>query len=103
MQKETIRKKYRSFIDEIANDLLGKNQGYVKILKIGKRIFPYSIPPQIEIVLLDPEDQTVIYRRASDPDSFSKKKGEWMTGTPFDVVCSAIGWAEEMKGTKSVA
>ena len=97
MQKEMIKKKYRSFIEEIERDLHGKKQGYVKIIEIGGNIFPYSIPPHLEIILLDPDDQTIVYRRATDPDSFKRKKGQWITGKPFDAVCSVIDWTAEMK------
>ncbi|MBU0729321.1 MAG: hypothetical protein KKE17_06600 [Proteobacteria bacterium] len=100
MQKEIIKQKYRSFLKEIETDLQGKAQGYMKTLKIGKKIFPFCISPQIEVILLDPEDQTIIYRRTSDPDALIRKKGEWIVGKPLDVVCNAINWAELMKRQK---
>ncbi len=100
MQKEKVKQNYQSFIKELEDDFRDKEAGYVKTIKIGRKIFPYSIPPQLEIVLLDPEDQSIVFRRASDPESLEKKKGKWNLGSPLDAVCCAIDWAELMKEKK---
>jgi len=97
MAGESIEQSHRDFINELENDLHGKKQGYVKILKIGKKIFNYSIPPQLEIVLLDPEDLTICFRPASDPDAIDKKKGTWQVGKVLDAVKYVIDWADGMK------
>ena len=92
-----IRRHYCNFIDELENELRGKKQGYVKVLKIGKKIFNYSIPPQLEIVLLDPEDMTICFRPASDPDAIDKRKGTWQVGMILDAVKYVVDWADAMK------
>ncbi len=83
-------------VDEIIDDLLGREQGYVKTIKVGKNIFPYCIPPQVEVVLLDPVEQTVVFRPATDPESLAPKKGNWTVGKPVDVVSCIMGWSETM-------
>ena len=97
MERDDITRQHPGFIKELQNEFIGKKQGYVKIIKIGRKIFPYSILPQIEVVLLDPEEQIVGFRLASDPDSRDRKKGPWAIGDPIDVVKATIDWADRMK------
>ena len=85
-----------SLVEELRNELHGKQQGYVKTIKVGRKLFPYCIPPQIEVVLLDPEQLTVVFRSATDPDSKAPKKSRWRIGSPDDVADCAIGWRESI-------
>ena len=101
MEKEDITRNYPEFIEELQKELTGKKQGYVKIIKVGPKIFPHSIPPQIEVVLLDPEELIVCFRLASDPVSIDRKKGTWFIGGPLDVVKATIDWANRMKEIKA--
>jgi hypothetical protein len=100
MQKRSIPKHHQAFVDEVENEFQGKEQGYVKSIKVGSKLFPYSLPPQLEIVLLDPEDQTIVYRPASNPDSKDRKKGDWEVGKPIDAVKYVLDWADKMKQLK---
>jgi len=100
MLNEEIKKQYPNFIQELENDLHHKQQGYVKTIKIGEKIFPFCIPPQLEIILLDPEDKTIIFRPTSDPDSEQRKKGDWVIGKPLDAVIFTVEWSNRMKNMK---
>ena len=95
--REELQKRYGGFIAEISNDLQGKKQGYVKSIPVGSRIFPGAIPPQLQIMLLDPEQQIIRFRRICDPDSRQDKWGEWQVGQPIDAVACVIDWASDMK------
>jgi len=100
VEKDDVVRKYPEFVEELRNEFNGKKQGYVKIIKVGPKIFPYSIPPQIEVVLLDPEEQIVCFRLATDRDSPDRKKAKWAIGEPLDVVKATIDWANRMKRIK---
>jgi len=94
---QEIQKNYSAFIEEVNHSLQGKRRGYLKFFPVGQRIFPFSIPPRIEIILLGPDDLTIKFRRASDPSSPERKRGEWQVGKPVDAVACAISWANTMK------
>ena len=97
MKIQEVQTNYAAFIEEITKELQGKKHGYLKSFPVGKRIFPFAIPPRLEIQLLIPEDQTIKFRRISDPFSPERKKGEWQMGKPVDAVACVIDWANTMK------
>jgi hypothetical protein len=99
MEKEYILAHHQSFLAEVENYFHGKKQGYGKIVTIGPKLFPYTIPPQLEMVLLDPEDQTLAFRVVTAPEAMSRKKGEWVIGKPLDAVACVLMWAGKMKKT----
>ena len=101
MEKDDVIRNYPEFIEELRNEFTGKKQGYVKIIKVGPKIFPYSVSPQIEVVLLDPEEQILCFRLATDPDFPDRKKAKWAIGDPLDVVKTTIDWANRMKEIKN--
>lgn len=94
---QEITAKHGTFIQEIRSDLRGQLAGFRKSLPVGKRIFPFAIPPRLEIQLLNPEDLTIKFRRITDSLSPEKKRGAWQTGKPADAVAFVIDWAETMK------
>lgn len=94
---QEVETTHAAFVEEISNELRGKKRGYLKSLPVGAKIFPFAIPPRLEIQLLIPEDQTIQFRRISDPLSPAKKRGEWQIGKPADAVACIIDWAETMK------
>jgi len=101
--RNDIEKRYRSFIEELQNDFRNQQQGHVKRIPMGQKIFPSCIPPQLEMVLLDPDDMTIGYRPTSDPGSPNRKKGQWKIGTPADAVRYVIGWTDNMKEVRRKA
>jgi hypothetical protein len=101
MHKESVKQKYQLFIKELENEFYGKEQGYVKVIEVGPKLFPYCLTPQLEVVLLDPEINTIVYRPVSNPLSIERKKGEWRLGKPIDAVVYVIEWAEKMKKLQS--
>lgn len=81
---------------ELENALIGKKQGDVITLPVGADLFPDQLPPQIEIVLLDPEENFIAYRRKSHPEGPTKRKGTWMIGNPEAVAGVALRWVGSM-------
>ena len=96
-QIQEIQAKYNAFIQEIKTELQDKQAGYRQSFPVGGKIFPFAIPPRIEILLLNPRDLTIKFRRVSDPVSPDRKKGEWQVGKPVNAVACIIDWANTMK------
>jgi hypothetical protein len=101
MKKERVTQQYQSFIKELENEFYGKEQGHVKIIDVGSKLFPYCLTPQLEVILLDPEINSIAYRPVSSPQAIERKKGEWKLGKPIDAVSYVIDWAEKMKRLQS--
>lgn len=97
VQEESIKKNYSSFVSELENAFSDQDQGYVKKVLVGPKLFPYSLPPQLEMLLLDEEDHTIVFRPTSNPHSLERKKGEWMVGKPIDAVKYVLEWAHKMR------
>ena len=97
MIKADVQKKHAAFIQELTRNLQGKRRGFRDLIPVGNKIFPYAIPPRLEIQLLSPDDLTIKFRRISDPNSPGKKKGDWHIGKPLDAVADIIDWADTMK------
>lgn len=96
MVEKIVGRDPQAMLGRLQEDLKGKEQGYLYILKVGEGIFQYSLLPQVEIVLLDPEENTIAYRCASDADARARKKGAWQVGKPFDAVEVATEWTDLM-------
>lgn len=97
MQIQEVQSKYNAFIQEIKTELQNKQAGYRKSLPVGEKIFPFAIPPRVEILLLNPRDLTIKFRRVSDPVSPDRKKGKWQVGKPVNAVACIIDWTNTMK------
>jgi len=97
VQIQEVQLKYNAFIQEIKTELQNKQAGYRKSLPVGEKIFPFAIPPRVEILLLNPRDLTIQFRRVSDPASPERKKGKWQVGKPVNAVACIIEWANTMK------
>lgn len=96
MVEKVARRDPQTMLWQLQEELKGKEQGYIHILKVGEGIFQYSLLPQVEIVLLDPEENTIAYRCASDTDARARKKGIWQVGKPFDAVEVVTEWTDLM-------
>ena len=83
-------------LDQLKDEILGKPQGYVTNLALTEKPLSDGITPEAEIILLDPEDLTLAFRRVSDPVS-GEDKGEWMVGNMDDLFEEMLNWTEELE------
>ena len=83
-------------LDQLKDEFLGKPQGYVTNLALTEKPVGEGIMPEAEIVLLDPEDFTLAYRRISDPIS-GEEKSEWFVGSMDDLFEEMLNWTEELE------
>lgn len=97
---EIIKKNVDQLTSELEKALIGRKQGDVITLPIGKNLFPMRFTPQIEIVLLDTEEFVIAYRGRSHPNSPHDRKGAWMIGKPAAVAGEALQWVEKMIAQK---
>ncbi len=98
---EQIRSKYNETLLKLKNEIMDKPQGYTTRLRISGRLFPEMDPPYVEIVLLDPEDETIAYRRTSDPLR-GERKGNWSLGDPIAAIEDAYSWRIEMENEETL-
>ena len=83
-------------LDQLKDEILGKPQGYVTNLALTEKPLSDGITPEAEIILLDPEDLTLAFRRMSDPVS-GEDKGEWLVGNLDDLFEEMLNWTEELE------
>jgi hypothetical protein len=83
-------------LDQLKDEILGKPPGYVTNLALTDKPLSDGITPEAEIILLDPEDLTLAYRRLDDPVS-GDEKGEWMLGNLDDLFEEMLNWKEELE------
>ena len=90
---ERLKKLTRQeIIEELETYLLGKKHGHVTIFKL-----PNTTHPAIEIVLLDPHCQMVVYRNVSGSNISARKAAKWIIGKPED----AVNFAKEFAAVKN--
>jgi hypothetical protein len=82
-------------LDQLKDEILGKPQGYVTNLALTEKPLADGLMPEAEIVLLDPEDLTLAYRRISDPIS-GEDKSDWFVGSMDDLFEEMLNWNEEL-------
>lgn len=97
LREAEILTHHSSFLQELQKEFAGEAQGSMKTVLVGPKLFPYSLPPQLEMLLLDPEDQTIVFRPTTNPDSLKPKKGDWEVGKPIDAVKYVLEWAHKMR------
>jgi hypothetical protein len=100
MPEKFIKKSFSTIHRELREQLDGKSQGHVVSIPVGETLFPDSLPPRLEIVLLDPEDMTVAFRKVSDFRSIQQKKGEWNIGPSSSAAEKIVAWVEQMLSIK---
>ena len=92
-----------NFFHNILHNLHKKPKGYATEITIGEDILAYSLPPHVEIVLLDSEEKIIAYRPVSSAESpFPQRKGKWKVGPPDDVVEYALNWTNSMITKKNM-
>lgn len=101
MPEKFIKKSFRTLHEELRRELSGRKQGFTVSIPVGESLFPASLPPRLEIVLLDPEDMTVAFRKVSDTRGIIRKKGEWNIGPPTAATEKIIAWIDQMISLKT--
>lgn len=56
MKTQEFSPKYTVFNQEVTPELQNKPTGHLKLFTAGEKIFPFAIPPRIEILPLNPKD-----------------------------------------------
>lgn len=101
MTEKFLKKSFNTLHRELREQLEGKKQGYVLTTPVGESLFPESLPPWLEIVLLDPEDMTVAFRKVTDSRGKEKRKGEWNVGPTSAAAEKIIAWVDQMISLKT--
>jgi len=96
-----IKKSFRTLHGELREQLSGKRQGFMMSIPVGESLFPASLPPRLEIVLLDPDEMTVAFRKVSEARGMSRKKGEWNIGPTTAASEKIIAWIDQMISLKT--
>ncbi|MDW7774522.1 MAG: hypothetical protein SCH71_16685 [Desulfobulbaceae bacterium] len=100
MTEKFIKKSFATLHRELQDQLRGQRQGFVISIPVGETLFPESLPPRLEIVLLDPDEMTVAFRKVSDARGIMPKKGEWNVGPSGSAVEKIIAWNDQMLSVK---
>ncbi|RJX27360.1 MAG: hypothetical protein C4531_13850 [Desulfurivibrio sp.] len=101
MPEKFIKKSFFTIHGELQDQLKDKKQGFAVSIPVGEGLFPESLPPSLEIVLLDPAEMTVAFRKVSDARGINQKKGEWNVGPASSAAEKIIAWIDQMMSVKS--
>jgi hypothetical protein len=83
-------------LEALNDELTGKPQGYVTTLPLTDKALPGGESPEAEIILLDPDDLTLAFRRTSDMIS-GDERGEWYIGSIDDLFEEMLNWEDELE------
>ena len=101
MEEKFSIKGLETLHQDLNNQLSGKKQGFFISIPVGENLFPASLPPQLEIILLDHEEMTVAFRKVSNPKSKLGKKGRWHVGSTEAAGEKLLAWQEQMISLKA--
>jgi hypothetical protein len=101
MPEKFYKKSFATIHREVHEQLKGRDQGHTLSLVVGDGLFPGSLPPRLEIILLDPEDMTVAFRKITDAQGKTRKKGEWHIGPTASAAEKIVAWVEQMISLKA--
>jgi hypothetical protein len=62
VKTQEVSPKYTVFSQEVTPELQDKQTYQVKLFPAGEKIFPFAIPPRIEILPLNPKDPIHVCR-----------------------------------------
>jgi len=93
---EEIKQELDRVLDDLKDELRDKPQGYATEIPIAKRLFPETEPPRIQVVLLDPDENKVAFRRVSDLLQ-GERKSDWYVGELEEVIDDALSWEVELE------
>jgi hypothetical protein len=100
MREKFIKKSFDTLHQELQEQLTGKKQGHVVSIPVGEGLFPESLPPRLEIVLLDPQEMFVAFRMVSDSRGINQKKSEWNVGPSSSAAEKIVAWVDQMLSVK---
>ena len=93
---EEIKQKLDHVLEELKEELSDKPQGFATEIPVAQRLFPETEPPRIQVVLLDPEEDKVAFRRISDLLQ-EERKSDWYVGELDEVIDDALSWEVELE------
>jgi len=95
---EYIDREPNKVLDNLKGELREKHQGYATEFVLAGEPFSDHGIPRIEIVLIDPEDEKVAYRRASRGLSGPGRDiWRWQKGHLVKAVEEGLTWLMEME------
>jgi hypothetical protein len=97
---EVFREELDQALVALREELQDKQRGYVTEVVVAPGLFPEIAPPKVEVVLLDPEERRVAFRRTTDPLR-GEGRGDWYVGELEEVIEDIHSWEvelEEMEG-----
>jgi hypothetical protein len=89
-------------LEDLKAELADKPKGYATELTVADHAIPGSEAPTAEIVLLDEEEQTIAFRRRTDPID-ADLKGEWLVLNVDELFEELIAWSEELEAIEDFA
>jgi hypothetical protein len=98
---EEIKQELDQVLEDLKDELRDKPQGYATEIPIAQRLFPETEPPRIQVVLLDPEEDKVAFRRVSDLLQ-GERKSDWHVGELEEVIDDALSWEVELEETEDL-
>lgn len=101
MPEKFIKKSFKTLHQELRQQLSGRKQGFVVSIPVGETLFPASLPPRLEIVLLDLDELTVAFRKVSAARGLNQKKGEWNIGPATAAAEKILAWIDQMISLKT--
>lgn len=96
---DEIKQELDQVLEGLKDELNDNPQGYVTQITVAGRLFPETEPPRIQVVLLDPEEDKVAFRRVSDPLQ-GERKSDWYVGEIEEVIDDALSWVVELDETE---
>ena len=73
MSKKFVKKKSETLLHALNKALKDQPTGFMREIEVGKTLFPYSLPPVVQIILLDPVENTIAFRIRSNPGGHNEK------------------------------
>ena len=92
---EYIDREPNHVLDNLKSELSGKEQGYATELVLADEPFSDNRTPRIEIVLIDPKNNKIAFRRASRAIRGSSQNF-WKKGNIVRAVEEGLTWMMEM-------
>jgi hypothetical protein len=101
MKKKIVIKSFETLHQDFHNQLSGKKQGFSISIPVGEDLFSASLPPQLEIILLDQKEMTVAFRKVSNSMGKIEEKGRWHVGSTESAGKTLLAWQEQMISLKA--
>lgn len=96
MRKKFVKKNHETLLHALNEALRDQPTGFMREIEVGKTLFPYSLPPVVQIILLDPVENMIAFRIRSNPEGIMKKASQWQLGTPAEAIDFVEEWVKHM-------